>query len=100
MYYTKSPKFKLGQIVATPGALAILEKAGVRPISLLAKHQSGQWGQMCKSDKDLNEQAIANERDKDKRQRVFSSYKVGKSTLYIITEFDRSVTTLLLPSDY
>ena len=101
MYYTKSPKFKLGQIVATPGALAVLKKAGVKPVVLLARHQSGDWGgQLCQEDRELNELAVANERDKDNRHRVFSLYKIKHETIYIITEHDRSSTTILLSSDY
>ena len=100
MYFTRNPRFKLGQILATPGALAVLEKAGVQPVSLLARHQSGDWGELCKEDREMNEQAIQNERDKDKRQRVMSVYLVGSEKVYLITEHDRSVSTLLLPSDY
>ena len=100
MYYTKQPKFKLGKIVATPGALAALKEAGVDPVSLLARHQSGDWGDLCKADREMNEQAIKNERDKDNRQRVFSIYKIGRSTIYIISEHDRSVTSLLTSQDY
>ena len=48
----------------------------------------------------LNIEAIAHEGNLDKQGRVFSSYKVGKSTLYIITEWNRETTTLLLSSDY
>ena len=72
----------------------------ISPLSFLQRHVSADYGDLCESDKKLNEEAIAHEGNLEKQQRVFSSYKVGKSTLYIITEWDRSVTTLLLSSDY
>ncbi len=100
MYFTKNPKFKLGKIVATPGALKVLKDAGVNPISLVARHQAGDWGKICEEDTEANNQAIENERDKDKRQRVMSVYLVGNETIYIITEHDRSVSTLLRSCEY
>ena len=101
MKLCKNPKFKSGKIVATPAAMKMLNDKMISPLSFLQRHQSGDFGKnLCEQDKELNEEAIAHEGNLEKQQRVFSSYKVGKSTLYIITEFDRSVSTLLLPSDY
>ena len=93
-----NPKFSLGRIVATPAALKILQDKLLSPATFLAKHQSGDYGQLCEEDKQLNEEAISN--DPNKQQRVFSSYKIGKDTLYVITEHNREITTLLLSSDY
>ena len=100
MDLVNNPKFQLGKIVATPGALKVLQDKHISPISFLKKHQSGDWGNLCEEDKQLNNLAIQNEGNLDKQQRVFSSYKVGTQTIYIITEWNREITTLLLSSDY
>ena len=94
-------QYSEGRIVATPGALDVLQKASVQAASLLARHQSGDFGDLDPSDKELNLEAIAHEGG-DKQQRVMSVYKIGTETetIWIITEKDRSVTTLLLPSEY
>jgi hypothetical protein len=88
--------FRLGHVVATPNVLDLLDRAGVNASVLLAKHEQGDWGVICAEDAAANIQAI---RDGD---RVMSAYEVGKNRerLWIITEHDRSVTTLLLPEDY
>ena len=94
-------KFKLGQVVATPGALQALEDAGQSPDHFLDLHQNGSWGELDESDRRLNDRAVAQEGDPDHQGRVFSRYLTCKGAkLYVITEWDRSVTTLLLPEDY
>jgi len=88
-------KFPLGQIVGTPGALKAIEDAGQEPIFFLSKHASGDWGTMDKDDKQLNEEALTN------GDRIHSAYRTLKGeSIWIITEADRSTTTLLLPDDY
>lgn len=88
-------KFPLGRIVATPGALEALKHAGQGPWRLLARHQKGDWGEVCKEDKKENELSVV------KGFRILSAYTLGTGvTLWIITEADRSVTTLLLPHEY
>jgi hypothetical protein len=92
---SNKPLFALGQVVATPGALELLESAGKAPSEFISKHQSGDWGdEMCDEDRELNNAAL-----KD-GSRLLSAYTVGKDKLWIITEADRSSTTLLLPSEY
>lgn len=86
--------FKLGQTVATPAALAACAEAGISPLTLLHKHCTGDWGDLGKEDVKANEDAIAFD------GRVLSKYKVGADSLYCITEWDRSSTTLLLTSEY
>ena len=87
---------ELGEVVATPGALRTLEKAGVSPLRLLGRHQSGDWGDICEDDKKENELSLK------EGFRLLSAYKLpddgGK--VWIITEADRSVTTILLPEEY
>jgi hypothetical protein len=84
----------LGRVVATPGALKLLSEMGEDPFGYLARHASGDWGELCAFDRRQNEIAL---RD---GYRIFSSYPVGRECVWIITEADRSVTTILLPEEY
>ena len=94
-------RFSLGQIVSTPGALAALEEAGQSARHFLDLHVTGAWGDLDREDRQANEQAIANENDPERRARVLSSYHTRNGVkLWIITEHDRSDTTLLLPEEY
>lgn len=94
-------KFKLGQIVATQGALAALEDAQQSAISFLNRHAFADWGEVCDEDKKANDEAIAHEGDPDQQQRVLSCYRSAKDErLWVCTEHDRSVTTILLPEEY
>lgn len=94
-------RFTPGQIVATPGALALLAAHQITPDTLLARHLSGDWGDvLCSEDKALNEAALTN------GSRLLSAYRVGAdAVVWIITEAEdnqgqRSATTLLQPGDY
>ncbi len=90
---SKTKTFCLGQIVATPNALDRLDPQDVH--HALARHASCDWGDCSKEDADENEFAL------DRRLRLFSSYRDRNNTkFWIITEADRSSTTLLLPEDY
>ena len=94
-------KFRLGKVVATPGALKALQDAGQNAAHFLEMHQSGAWGDMDREDRRLNDEAIAHEGDPDRQQRVLSSYQTSLGTkIWIITEWDRSATTILLPEEY
>ena len=84
----------LGRVVATPGALRLLMEARARPFDYLARHALGDWGDLCAFDRRQNEIAL---RD---GYRVFSSYDVSAERVWIITEADRSITTILLPEEY
>jgi hypothetical protein len=90
--------FDLGAVVATPGAVALLEAAGGSPAALLDRHRSGDWGEVPPED------ARENARSLKYSWRVLSSYPVGAAELgekvWIITEADRSSTCILLPEDY
>ena len=91
----KRPLFALGQVVATPGALMALEDAGQNPGVFLYRHVTGDWGDLDEHDRKENELAL--------RQglRLLSAYQTSKGVrIWIITEWDRSVTTLLLPEEY
>ncbi len=90
------PLFPMGRIVATPGALSALEEAGVDALELLRRHQGGDWGQVPACD------ARENERSLKHGWRILSSYPIGENgaKVWILTEADRSATTLLLPTEY
>ena len=94
-------KFQLGRVVATPGALDVLNQTDQLPSEFLKRHIVGDWGNICDEDKKLNDAAIASEGDEELQGRVMSVYKTkAKDKIWIITEWDRSVTTILLPSEY
>jgi hypothetical protein len=89
------PLFPVGQVVATPGALEALSEAGQNPLELLKRHQSGDWGEMPEEDKKENDFSVQH------GYRIVSAYTLStRVKLWLITEYDRSVTTFLLPSEY
>ena len=88
-------RFPLGRIVATPGALAALEQVGESPGAFIKRHVTGDWGELDEEDRRENEFSVTH------GFRLLSAYKLPDGTrLWIITEADRSATTLLLPSEY
>ena len=91
----KNPLFHLGDVVATPAALNALQSCNVSPAQLLQLHVSGNWGSVCEEDAKANDAAVQN------GDRILSSYRIGEYTrVWLITEWDRSVTTVLLPCEY
>jgi hypothetical protein len=88
------PQFVLGRILATPGALALLDRARVSGLEYLKRHVMGDFGTMGDEDVRANWEAIRT------GSRVMSAYAVGDERLWIITEADRSATTFLLPDEY
>jgi hypothetical protein len=98
---SSNQKFQLGDLVITPGANEALEKAQQSAFEILARHISGDWGDLDQHDKQQNELAIAYEGDVEKQNRVFSAYmtKLGEK-IWVITEADRSSTCILLPEEY
>jgi len=87
-------QFPMGQLVATPGALRLLELHGILPLRLIAKHVHADFGIVPPEDVAANIEAIKY------GGRILSSYLVGNDRVWIITEADRSSTTILLPSEY
>ena len=83
---------ELGQTVITRGALATLKETDV--YVALGRHKSGDWGTLCPEDKEANETAVR------EGLRVLSVYYSNGTKFYVITEWDRSVTTVLLPEEY
>lgn len=87
--------FPLGDLVATPGALSILENCGIIPMRLIARHGQGDWGDVSALDAQANADALS------LGGRLLSSYTLaGDTKIWVITEADRSATTLLLPLEY
>ena len=88
-------RFELGRVVATPGALRALERAEQLPTEFLDRHANGDWGDVPDEDKQENEFSI------EHGLRIISAYttRLGEK-IWVITEADRSYTTILLPSEY
>ena len=88
-------RFTLGTIVATPGGLRALEDSGQNPAAFLDRHSSGDWGEVDRADAAENELSLA------EGFRIMSVYTTRKGIkLWIVTEADRSATTILLPEEY
>jgi hypothetical protein len=86
-------KFSPGQIVATPKALISIPNEEI--LLALSRHIRGDWGTLDPHDVNVNENALKH------GGRLFSEYQSTRNvTFWIITEWDRSVTTVLLPEDY
>ena len=87
--------FTLGRIVATPGALRALERANQSATFFLTRHAAGDWGELDPEDSRENEYSVTH------GFRLLSSYTTAiGDKLWIITEANRSATTLLLPDEY
>jgi len=87
--------FPLGRIVATPGALSALQKAEQEPREFLDRHGNGDWGEVPEEDKQENEFSV------QRGFRILSAYTTSAGdTIWLLTEADRSFTTILLPSEY
>lgn len=94
-----APLFSLGQLLATPGVLAMLEALQLDPLPfllpLVVRHVSGDWGDICFEDRQANADALV------QGSRLMSVYGLSATQrLWIITEADRSSTTVLLPQEY
>jgi len=88
-------RFSLGQIVATPGALAALQDSRETPATFLRRHRTGDWGQLDDHDRAENEHSV------ELGFRILSAYALSDGTrIWIITEADRSSTCILLPEEY
>ncbi len=88
------PLFALGETMATPGALVVMQGIDISPVTLLSRHQRGDWGELDEDDKKENDLSVK------EGLRVFSAYVFDTVKLWVITEADRSSTTILLPEEY
>jgi hypothetical protein len=97
---TPKPKFPLGQILATPGAIEALQQSDQLPGEFLARHVAGDWGEVCADDKALNDESLID------GNRILSAYRTSRNErIWVITEATdeaghRCCTTILLPSEY
>ena len=112
--YSNTARFPLGQIVATPGALQLLQETGFSAAALLARHLQNDWGDLCKDDAALNAMALADGSrimsvyrlvDAEKLKATPRSKRADLPTVWAITDATnedgkREYTTLLLPGDY
>ena len=92
-------KFSLGQLVMTKGVHSKIKDDvdfAVGVLDAFERYQRCDWGDLCDEDKALNEQALT---DTD-GGRIFAVYTCGNDKIWIITEHDRSVTTILFPEEY
>ena len=93
MFENRRQRFPLGRIVATANAVSTLDRGSI--VAALRRHASGDWGDLDAHDRATNEAALRHS------DRLFSVYQDrGGNRFYVITEWDRSVTTVLLPEDY
>ena len=91
------PLFEPGRILLTPGAIEAMQKCRTKPSVLLIRHLTGDWGTLDSDDANANKRAL----NPKAPLRILSSYPLTPDdTVWIITEHDRSVTTLLIPSEY
>jgi hypothetical protein len=89
------PKFPLGQLVSTRGALAALAESGHSPLEFVRRHQEGDWGEVPEEDQQENEVSL------QQGFRLLSAYTLRTGVrIWLITEADRSATTILLPGEY
>lgn len=90
-------KFDLGTVVMTRGIAELVNEDSLYKLELgkcLNRHHNGDWGSVSKEDALLNDTAV------ELGEQIFSSYMTSKDRIWIITEHDRSVTTILFPSEY
>jgi hypothetical protein len=89
------PKFSLGRIVVTPAALDAIQGGGQSPDSFLDKHVQSDWGTACREDRQASDDAHP------LGTRLLSAYKTLTGCwIWIVTEADRSLTTIMLPSEF
>ncbi len=94
MRMSLQPKYELGAVFATPGAIELLEAAGMDPADVLMRHTYCDWGDLCEFDWKANDRALV------EGERLFSAYETCAGRVWVITEADRTATTLLLPEEY
>lgn len=92
MFATFAPKFATGRLLATPGAIEAIGPEGA--FEVIQRHASGDWGDLDPHDQRANDEAVRY------GGRILSAYDVGGRRVWVITEADRSATTVLLPEEY
>ena len=96
-------RFDLGTVVCTMGIQSLIDSDSGYSMLIsdcLRMHNECNWGNLCDEDKKMNDEAVRAEENGEPTDRLMSSYNVNGTDIWIITEWDRSVTTVLLPSEY
>lgn len=88
------PRFSLGKTFATSGVTHWAEKTGNDLARYLRRHHCGDWGDLDADDRQANEDAL------EHGTRIFSAYVISDRKIYIVTEHDRSMTTIMLATEY
>jgi hypothetical protein len=87
--------FQLGRLCATPGAIRVLTSAGADPVEYIARHLAGDWGDLDADDSAMNDRAL------QLGERIISAYRLANDEkIWIVTEADRSATTIRLPAEH
>lgn len=91
-------KVELGRVVSTRGVAKWVEESpevrSAGEMRALRRHASGDWGKVCQEDKAVNDEALSD------GNRLLSCYDIDGRDVWVITEWDRSVTTILFPEEY
>ncbi|WP_110972548.1 hypothetical protein [Pseudomonas huaxiensis] len=89
------PLFPIGALICTASVDTLIREGRVDPLLYVCRHVSGDWGDLCEEDRHANTSAV------ELGNRILSSYQIAPDLkIWVITEADRSVTTILLPEDY
>lgn len=88
------PKVPLGSVYVTPGIVETFDEDFTEVLAALRRHETGDWGAVCEEDAADNDSALTC------GERILSAYETEHGTIWIITEADRSATTVLLPAEY
>ena len=96
-------RFEYGDIGCTPGISRMLREDPIMNdwiTDCLNRHLNGDWGDLCEEDKAMNDESMRMENEGEIGWRLMSAYSIDDFKIWIITEADRSSTTILLPSEY
>ncbi|MBO7750348.1 hypothetical protein [Burkholderia pseudomallei] len=88
--------FPLGRVLATPGAIDVLDRTGTNADDLLRRHLRGDWGVVCSADARTNNLAVVN------GTRILSAYELGArcERLWVLTDAERRATVIMRPCEY
>lgn len=96
--------FETGPVLMTPGIRELMysdQSAADTVQRCLDRHRDGDWGEFCDDDRQLNQDSLDEEKEKGfTYENLFSSYETDFGKIYVITECDRSMTTILLADEY
>lgn len=90
----KKPLFDLGAVAATRASMRLCQDNDIDDIALLNRHAAGDWGDLSEADKKQNDYSVT------RALRILSAYDTPAGTIWIITEADRSSTSIILPEEY